>query len=349
MEAKLEQHRGEIEGYMTEWKNHVQSHFIKLAREGPKVGKKILQSTLIAHDKKSDPFTKLSDDVKRLLRADSFFSTTSQFGSDRSLTYGSILKVEGLIGAHKSTLPVVARAPPSLDQVRWHAEAHKAARELLRSMGRPNASYLEMTGKSIYSCGRCHDTGAKTWEQMVQHYVQEKQTHARIQEDIRSANSNVTYNNIHDPKLRTKQPLVRYSGAKATNESEPFECRVCPESPILQEVITSEAQVLKHLLDVHGIAKPEPEEHYGPQITEESEWYESGYYDSDDGFGLFGGDFSDDGISEGGGCAYARRRLAGYAALVACITLVMMIGGEALRKNPNQRLTKNAYYKTARA
>ncbi|KAG8726483.1 hypothetical protein FRC11_015090, partial [Ceratobasidium sp. 423] len=49
---------------------------------GPKVGKKILQSTLIAHDKKSNPFAKLLDDVKQLLRADSFFSTTSQFSSD---------------------------------------------------------------------------------------------------------------------------------------------------------------------------------------------------------------------------------------------------------------------------
>ncbi|KAG8682868.1 hypothetical protein FRC11_014252, partial [Ceratobasidium sp. 423] len=262
MEAKLEQHREEIEGYMTEWKN---------------------DSTLIAHDKKSDPFAKLPDDIKRLLRADSLFSTTSLVGLGRPLTYGCILKLEGLNGTHLFTAKASSSALPNLDHIRWDPEANKAARELLTILGKPNVTYLEMTDKPIYTCGRCHNTEAKTWGQMVEHYAHQKRLYEKVQESMRSSGSKVTYNNVHDPKLRTKQPLVRYSGTKATNESER-----------------------------HGITEPELHEEYSPQISEESEAGEFGYYDSDDGFGLFDEGFLDDGCSEGGGCAYARRRLAGY-------------------------------------
>ncbi|KAG8681721.1 hypothetical protein FRC11_000741 [Ceratobasidium sp. 423] len=312
MEAKFEQHREEIEGYITEWRNHVQSHFIKLAREGPKVGKKVLQSTSIVRNNKSDPFAKLSDDVKRLLRADSFFNTTSLLGLGRPLSYGPILRTEALSEALGFTAAASSSALPNLDHIRWDPEANKAARELLTSVGKSNASYLEMTDKPIYACGRCHDTKPKTWEQMVEHYVDQKRQYERVQEDIRSSDSKVTYNNIHDPKRQTKQPLFGYAGVQPTDEPEPFECRVCPKSPIYQEVIASDPQILRHFLDVHGIADPEPHEQYGPLEEDEDELNAFSLYDSDDGFGMYDEKFSDDEFSEGGGCAYARRRLAGY-------------------------------------
>ncbi|CAE6535146.1 unnamed protein product [Rhizoctonia solani] len=315
MEAKFEQHRAEIEGFLIEWTNQVQSHFIKLAHQGPKIGKKILQSTSIVHDNKSDPFAKLPDDVKRLLRADSFFNSTSLFGFGQCLTYGHVLRVEGFRELLRTATAVSSSAPPNLDHVRWDSEANEAARVLLTGLGKPNASYLEMTGQAIYKCGRCHDSEAKTWGEMVRHYVHEKRQYARIQERLRS-DPNVTYNNVHDPKLRTKQPLVQYVGVQSTDESELFECRICPELPILQDVVASETQILSHFLDVHGIADPELHEQYGPQeeaeAEAEDELNEVGRYDSDDGFGLFDERFSDDEFSEGGGCAYARRRLAGY-------------------------------------
>ncbi|KAG8723086.1 hypothetical protein FRC09_004787, partial [Ceratobasidium sp. 395] len=65
----------------------------------------------------------------------------------------------------------------------------------------------------------------------------------------------------------------------------------------------------------HGITKPKVDEHYGPQITEcddyESDPYEGYYGGRISDARLYGG-YSDDEFSEGG-CAYARRRLAGYA------------------------------------
>ncbi|KDN34642.1 hypothetical protein RSAG8_12267, partial [Rhizoctonia solani AG-8 WAC10335] len=309
MEEKFEQHRAEIEEYISEWKARIQAHCSTLARQGPKVTKKILQSTLTASNNKSDPFANLSDDLKRLLRADSLFSTTAQFNLGRPATYGSVLRFEGLIGTHTSLWAAMAKTPPNLDGISWDAEANKAARELLASLRIPNASYLEMTDKSIYACGRCHDTKNRTWEETVYHYVLEKQQYARIQQDSGLSKAGIIYNNVHDPKLRTKLPLVKYSRTQVPEELDQYECKVCAESPALEEVITSEEKLMQHLSAVHGITNPIIDEHYTPQITEESEPSELGYYDSEDdffddyGYGAYGG-------SRYGG--YGRRRYGGH-------------------------------------
>ncbi|KAG9122740.1 hypothetical protein FRC07_000748 [Ceratobasidium sp. 392] len=335
MEVKFEDHREEIEKHITEWTNHVQAHFTKLALEGPKIAKKMLLSTSIARDKKPNPLTKLPDNIKRLLRADSFFNTTSSFSRlGQHLTYGSILKYHNLVGTYTSMSIVSPRAPPNLEHITWDSEANKVARELLTSLGKPNASYLEMTDKAIYSCGRCHDSEPKTWEQIVFHYVHHNKIHSGIQEEIGSSNFKFAYNNVHDPKVLSKQPLIQCTPTQATDDdSDSLECKLCAMLLTVEGVMTSKVKVLKHLRDVHGITKPKVDEHYGPRITRFDE-YESGLYDSDDGY--FGGRYSDHGFyggfsdeEEGHGCDYARRRLA--VALVAGPITTTMIGIKALR------------------
>ncbi|KAG9124647.1 hypothetical protein FRC07_010799 [Ceratobasidium sp. 392] len=333
MDTKFEGYQKEIERYITEWTNRVQAHFTKLALEGPKIAKKTLLSTTIARDKKSNSLTKLPDDVKRLLRADSLFSTTSSFLMlGQNLTYGSMLKYHSLVGGYASTSTLSPQAPPHLEQITWDSEANKVARMLLTSMGKPNASYLEMTDKAIYTCGRCHNSEFKTWEQMIFHYLYQNKIYSRIQEELRSSTDlKVVYNNVHDPKVLSKQPLVQYTPTQATDDDDDdkLECKLCAMFLTVEgEAMPSEAKALKHLRDVHGITKPKVDEHYGPQITESDE-YEAGLYDSDDGY--FGGGYSGyglyDGFSdeEGGGCAYARR-----LALVAGLITTRMIGIKVL-------------------
>ncbi|CAE6504317.1 unnamed protein product [Rhizoctonia solani] len=270
LEAKFEQHRIEIERYITEWKARIQTHCSKLARQGLKNTKNILQSSLVASDNQPNPFANLSDDIKLLLRADSFFITTAQFYSERPVTYGSVLKFEGLLGTYTALGAAIPKAPPSLDGISWNDKAHNAAQDLLACLGLPDVSYLEMTDKSVYTCGRCHDTENKTWEEMVYHYVQQKQKYARIRKETWLTKEVIVYKDVHDPAQFTRLPLIRYSGVQAT-EVEQYECKVCAEAVILGEVIASEEKLMQHLANVHGITDPISDEHYAPQIAEESE------------------------------------------------------------------------------
>ncbi|CAE6446928.1 unnamed protein product [Rhizoctonia solani] len=281
MNEKFEQHRGEIEGYITEWKDRIQAHCSNLARQGPKVIKKILQSSLSTGDNKSDPFAKLSDDLKRLLRADSFFSVGEIPNAGSPCTYGTVLKSSGLVGVNSASWAVTPKWPPSLDRISWNAEANKIARVLLASLKTPNASYLEMTDKAIYMCGRCHEVDKKSWEGIVHHYVQEHQSFAASQENTKLSESGVTFNNAHDLKLRTNLPLIQYYAAQPALEYEQYECLVCANTHILDEVISYRRKIEQHLTVVHGIADPVYDEHYRAQIVEESEASELDYYSDD--------------------------------------------------------------------
>ncbi|CUA76256.1 hypothetical protein RSOLAG22IIIB_12162 [Rhizoctonia solani] len=271
MNEKFEQHREEIQEYITEWKDRIQTHCSKLMHQGPKVMNKIIQSTLTTGDNKSDPFAKLSDDLKRLLRADSFFHVGEIPNAGRPCTYGTVLKSSGLVGMNSSSWTVTPKWPPSLDRINWNAEANKIARALLASLKTPNASYLEMTDMAIYMCGRCHDVDKKSWEGMVHHYLQEQQSFAASQENPKLSKSEVTFNNAHDLKLHTKLPLIQYYAAQPAFEYEQYECLVCANTHVLDEVISYQGKVEQHLMVVHGIAEPVYDEHYRAQIVEESE------------------------------------------------------------------------------
>ncbi|KAG8684350.1 hypothetical protein FRC09_015442, partial [Ceratobasidium sp. 395] len=250
MEAKFEQHRKEIQGHITEWTNRIQAHFTKLALEGPKITKKMLLSTSIARDKTPNPLTKLPDDVKRLLGADSLFNDASFLKSRQTSTYGFIVKYN-LGGAYTFASTIQPQAPPDLEHFTWNSEANKAARELLTSMGKPNASYLEMTEQAIYACGRCHDSEPKTWERIVLHYVHHNKVHSEIQGELGSSSSKLTFNNVHDPKVLPKQPLVQSTPTQATDDnSNKLECKLCAKLSTVEEVVTSGAKMSKHLRDV---------------------------------------------------------------------------------------------------
>ncbi|CAE6456772.1 unnamed protein product [Rhizoctonia solani] len=312
MEAKFEKHRHTIEIFITEWKSRIQGHFIKLL---PKGTKKISIPSQVARNKEPSPLATIRNELKPLLRADNFFSATSLFGHVETSMYESVLRAEDLMGTPPSIGTVWPQEPPSLEHIRWDPEASKIARALVTSIGKANASYLEMTDRAIYACGRCHDTEVMTWENMVRHYVHQQEFYAIIQNDSELSEAGVVCNNAHDLKFRTKDPLVRYSTTQTNDKHDQFVCKLCAKSIDLDEVVASEASMLKHLSAVHGITKPKVNEHYSPQATD---LYDScgsddrGYdRDYDDGYSSgydHSSDYDMDPDYSEDGCGYRRSR-----------------------------------------
>ncbi|CAE6397249.1 unnamed protein product [Rhizoctonia solani] len=316
METKFEENRNEIENLVTEWKDRIQAHFVNLLRDGCNNQVELLRPAIVTCNDDFDSPTNISDDLKIILRADSFFYQT--WSSDlpkRSLSYGTILYIEGLNGSHSGYVPALPRPAPSLDNVYWYAEAHEAARHLLADMGKPDATYLEMKSVgNVFACGRCHEDHHRNWDEMVQHYVDHKELHAEIQAGKGSSDAGITYNDVHSPTLPTDQPMIMDYATKALeNGPEPGlgylqVCKLCEKIPAVGEVLASEPVILKHLLNVHGITEPEVDEHYGPKPFTVGSFGMDGY-DSDDSYSdyYFGGGcscpfhqmFGDDGYGYG--------------------------------------------------
>ncbi|KAH7332971.1 hypothetical protein B0J17DRAFT_677073 [Rhizoctonia solani] len=290
MEARFEEKRQEIEGLVTQWQNRIQSQLVSRLREGyANQGETVRPIITISNDGPG-PLANVSDDLKLLLRADSLFHSTPTLSNLKSpLSFGTIISSAGLSGSLSVYSSVIPRPTPNLDNIQWYSEAHEAARELLADMGRPDASYLEMKGVgSVFACGRCHDTDTRNWEGMVQHYVEQKQLHAKIQENIATmSDAGITYNNVHDSALLVDQPMVTDYATKALDvASEPGssrlqECKLCEKIPAAREVTAYRTGIIKHLLDVHGIIEPQTDEHFAPKVFSSSLFRMSGY-DSDD-------------------------------------------------------------------
>ncbi|KAG8737125.1 hypothetical protein FRC11_002195, partial [Ceratobasidium sp. 423] len=278
VEAKFEKHREEIEALVDEWRTSVQAHFVNLVEQVPDPNETIPGPTLTVYDSDSDPFINLSGDLKLLLRADSIFYTTSSSESQkRPSTYSSVIFAQGL------TWSLSTVSPPSrtlsLGNIFWYPEAHEVARAILVIMGKPDASCLEIMGAPrsytrIYTCGRCHETGPKNWEEIIQHYVEQKQKYSSVQNNLGSlAKQGIVYNDIHSSTPGTGLPMVkRYSEelqARITELREQgsdglYACKVCKKIPSADEAVASQSSISRHLLDVHGVTKPKVDIHFAP-------------------------------------------------------------------------------------
>ncbi|CAE6469350.1 unnamed protein product [Rhizoctonia solani] len=294
MEARFEEKREEVEGLVTEWQNRIQSQVVGRLREGYTSQGETIRPTITVSNEGPDPLANVSDDLKLLLRADSFFYDTQTFSSLKvPVSFSTMISSAGLSGSLSAYASVIPRPVPNLDHYQWYPEAHEAARELLADMGRPDASYLEMKGVgSAFACGRCHETDSRNWEKMVEHYVEQKRLHAKIQESIATmSDAGIIYNNVHDPALLVGQPLVTDYATKtldAVSDPGPGRrqvCNLCEEIPTAREVTAYKPGIVKHLLDVHGITEPKAEEHYAPKVFNPS-LFGMGEYDSDDDYGM---------------------------------------------------------------
>ncbi|CAE6535148.1 unnamed protein product [Rhizoctonia solani] len=274
MEARFEKRREEVETLVNEWRTSIPAHFLNQA----KANGTVLRPVLTSYRGGSGPFINLSDDLKRLLRADSVFYTTSPLGNKKiPATYSSILDTEGLSALLCTPDNAPSPKPLSLEHMFWYPEAHEVAKTLLANLGKPDISYFEIWGfpvSKIYMCGRCHNTDRMTWAQVIQHYVEQKQKHSDVQKDLAGlADQEIMYNDVHHPTLSTAggPPMIKYiwgsariaDGGGGTGEFQV--CKLCEKIPSAGEVVASQSAIRRHLLDVHGITKPGIDKHYAPK------------------------------------------------------------------------------------
>ncbi|CAE6343341.1 unnamed protein product [Rhizoctonia solani] len=256
---QLTEHKDDISNLLTQWREKIRAHMVTLLRTENRTYNPILEPP---ESSTSDPFIDLSDDFKLLLRADTLFYLARTFNGIRfPFVYHETVEAghdtyccdrQGLwVGGKKD--------PLDMDRFRRYSNAQKVARVLLRSIGKPNASFLELETED-YICGRCHDTKPRSWGEMVQHYVEQKRTYMRIQESApKLAKKGITYNDVHDPEFDEDQPLIRILEPRISDKKVvPLrECNLCIKKPIALELVASENKLLRHLLEVHDIAEPE--------------------------------------------------------------------------------------------
>ncbi|CAE6435959.1 unnamed protein product [Rhizoctonia solani] len=257
----FEKNQEAIQNLVAEWKHRIESRFANLVRHGrgSHVSGDSLQSTWLEPEKGSDPFADLTDDHKLLLRADALFYDTSSVFPNLLLTYGTILHQERLSGS--STSSSNSALPQSLlyfDQYRVCPEVQAMARALMASMQIPNASYLELSAIGAgFRCERCHELPFATWEQLVQHFTATSNIFKEMHSGLSGASDGgITYRNVHDPTLQIDRPLVGYYSIDSREKVGE-----------MREVIAPEWAILRHTVDVHGIAEPIVNEHYSYQRT----------------------------------------------------------------------------------
>ncbi|CUA75368.1 Major DNA-binding protein [Rhizoctonia solani] len=256
---KLLEHKDDISNLLTQWREKIRTHMVTLLRTENRTYNPILEPP---ESSTSDPFIDLSDDFKLLLRADSLFYLARTFSGIR-LPFVYHETVEAGHDAYccdRQGLWVGGKKDPlDMDRFRRYSNAQKVARVLLRSIGKPNASFLELEMED-YVCGRCHDIKPRSWGEIVQHYVEQKRTFMRIQESApKLAKKGITYNNVHDAEFDEDQPLIRILEPRISDKKVvPLrECNLCIKKPIALELVASENKLLRHLLEVHDIAEPE--------------------------------------------------------------------------------------------
>ncbi|CAE6448141.1 hypothetical protein ACGC1H_001101 [Rhizoctonia solani] len=267
----LEEHQGEIEKFIAEWRDQTRTYLVDLIQEEDMEYAELLQPP---RNMDSDAFARLSDDQKLLLRADSLFYVDEPYSNP------SVKRVYNYEMALRTAYPMSPEYPaepwelecesdyesdsPDLDIIHRHAAAQEVARDLLEDLGKSNASWVEVD-QLKYSCERCHDRIPMEWTKMIEHYLKHKQIWARVEKHASVlVQQGITYNNVHDPAFYNNKPLIR--PCKRTNSSSVMgpvrKCRLCVHKLISQDVILSPPKLDKHLLKVHGFSRPKLDVHY---------------------------------------------------------------------------------------
>ncbi|CAE6448143.1 hypothetical protein ACGC1H_001100 [Rhizoctonia solani] len=284
LEQAFNARRGEIDAMVTEWRDKLHTRLLGFL---PKLEGEILRPTLVADG--SDPFKHLSDDIKRLLRADSLFTFYDWNDSPyimnsprhRPYTYQDILRISAGDVHRLSDLRTQVQLP--MDRIGPYPAAQEMARELMKSIARPGASYLELgseiegecdwEGASSYEgewiCGRCIDTEPKTWQGIVEHYVDERRKYSSNRAEL--AKRKLTYHDVHGPASLPNRPLIKFYSAQVAleimsikkSERDSYQCQLCSKWPITHSVRGPEKLMFKHLLEVHEVRKPKFMTHYG--------------------------------------------------------------------------------------
>ncbi|CAE6422120.1 unnamed protein product [Rhizoctonia solani] len=226
LEASFEERWEEIELLVTRCKNGIYARFMEILRDSPEAQGLALVSG--ASEADSGPVSSTPEGLRLLFRADSlFYDTTARV--KRPMSYNTIYAEAGTVREeqalgilkpifdssfgrmgpiHQSVL-----TPKTLDlsHIARYPEAQQVAMELLTSMGDPNATYHDIGGiRRVYWCGRCDNTGYMGWEQLVQHYIEERQLfNAPGGRPPPRFYGPIMYEDVHSSAFQTDRPLVK--------------------------------------------------------------------------------------------------------------------------------------------
>ncbi|QRV77840.1 hypothetical protein RhiJN_05855 [Ceratobasidium sp. AG-Ba] len=197
----------------------------------------------------SRPIRDVSLDVQRLLRADAVFSRYTSFEyypEDMQDSYSS-----------------------EANAWRYDEEKSNIAKALLTSLGRPDATYLEMKAMGdSFTCGRCCARNCVTWRQLVNHISEEQKMAERAQKHPLVVNGTLTYIFTHGTQSTSnEQSLVRIANGedkqlpyKAGYRGSTFRCSICSSMHFYEAY--SRTAVEEHLHRVHLIQNVKAGEHY---------------------------------------------------------------------------------------
>ncbi|KAF8749232.1 hypothetical protein RHS01_10187 [Rhizoctonia solani] len=255
MVQQFSENRDEIEACIDNWKSDLHTRMAEMLRKDEDIEGQgqVLTPCLVVQKDDSDPFQQsLGRPETPLTRRQSvYFSAKTAFKTVR-----------------EAVMPKPYRPPVELTRIRVCTEARRVARTILGSMGLENASIVEM--KSVgrgYVCGRCHDSGTKTWEELVSlmrlSLCQAKEVVARVDMHPDKMEAlGVVYRDVHDPEVFPERPLVKYAPEPNGTNVPTRACTICSKDPIVHNVKGSEPGIIQHIKDVHDIAEPKLGVHY---------------------------------------------------------------------------------------
>ncbi|QRV72002.1 hypothetical protein RhiJN_00016 [Ceratobasidium sp. AG-Ba] len=278
MATQVEPILPQIAEHATAWIHDIESRLVELIRKGHEedgLGRDVPDAVFSCPKNPStDLLQNAGSNMKILLRADSFFESPKT-GSRVPLVYDALV-LNSYPPPAFYHFSVDSQSSKSIDMTKFkrHAAAQRTARMLLAYLGKPNATFLEMrSAGQMYKCGRCHERGNFTWEEMVHHFVLKEQVWENVQRQQAELNKKgIVFRNVHDPAFVTGKPLVKLltKDELVAETTDMFDsaamqsCKVCSRSGVLPNVRAKQEAMIAHLVDVHNIPEPKSPDHYEP-------------------------------------------------------------------------------------
>ncbi|KAG9128587.1 hypothetical protein FRC07_000020 [Ceratobasidium sp. 392] len=293
VEAKFEARKPQIEQRVLEWRAAIERQLVEKFESGSKADGEVV--LLIKESTHSA--SHLSNDTRFLLRADTVFKREPP----------NILGHDSVAPVH---YPDLLRSFADIfdEDVRYHykeldndvdlepwvrdIETEKIVKSLLRDLMMPDVAHIDLKlMKSRFVCGRCTDQRPKSWDEMVRHYISELKFW-NIQQD-KSAHHPVYHpiivQNVHDLEVMdNSKPLVRLLTEEESTEvtalasdltSNTFLSRLCCylcRATGRALFLLGPNDMPVHLYNVHDVAEPVPDVHFGHRFIEDpnDKWHE---------------------------------------------------------------------------
>ncbi|KAG9094596.1 hypothetical protein FS749_012171 [Ceratobasidium sp. UAMH 11750] len=274
--AELEERKGQIEAKIVQWRTMVEQRLVEKLELGANIP--------LVVEGSAEPTAHLSHNARILLRADTIFKRIDSGSNNKppmQYYYPEFVSPFTACAFTEYMHISISKPETNLDQYERFTEAERVAKGLLRELGTPDVTLAELElKKRRFVCERCIGRNPLTWERLVDHYLaQDKLWNGS--KDCRgeyTVRHPVVYRNTHDlDSTDNPKPLVRLCEGEEAEQLTALanstlmdvflspRCHLC-EGTGKFEVRMKQANMLVHMQDVHGVAEPVEDLHYGMQF-----------------------------------------------------------------------------------